>query len=253
MQTKGKISFKDLKKQFKPTAYFNSPNNFGDEGVDHINISIQSGERIGKLLDPAYLKSINYHHVGKFSSVLSLWHWVRSTDLDDNYRRMSGNELKAYAESNGSFGNYVPNFKAIIGKATWLKVKAYPHIIREIKELPDGLKLLSYHVVKSSNLRICTNYAAIIIDIAKEIITAVKENREPDFSKMVDKPNLAGIDYLEGVLVKVLPAEKIEELKNNKQPAKVTAQESNPEITEDPETDDNQEDGDTDELNDPVA
>ena len=214
MQTKDKISFKDLKKQFKPTAYFNSPNNFGDEGVDHINISIQSSTRIGKILDPVYLKSITYNHVGKFSSVLSLWHWIRSSDLDDNYRRLSGNELKSYAEANGSFGNYVPNFKAIIGLATWLKVKSYPYILRDIKELPDNIQILSYSVVKSSNLRICTNYAAIIIGIAKEIIAAVKEDREPDFDKMVDKPNLAGIDYLEGVLVKILPAEKIAQLKN---------------------------------------
>lgn len=214
MQTnKGKVSFKDLKKQFKSNAYYNSPNNYGKEGEDHINISIQSETKLGKLLDPAYLKTINYKHVGKFNSVLSLWYWVRSNDLDDNFRRLTGAKLKMYAEANGVFGNYVPNFKAIIAKATWTKIKGYPAILREIKDLKPEVKLLSYHIVKSSNLRICTNYAAMIIEITEELFKAVREDREPNFALFVDKPNLAGLDFLEGVLSKIIPKEKIEEMK----------------------------------------
>jgi len=212
-QQKGKISFKDLKKQFKSNAYYNSPNNAGKEGEDHINISIQSETRLGKLLDPAYLKTINYRYVGKFNSVMSLWYWVRSPQLDDNYRRLTGQKLKMYAEANGVFGNYIPNFKAIIAKATWVKVKGYPNVLKEIKELDPNIKFYSYHIVKASNLRICTNYAAMIIEIVQEIIKAVKENREPNFEMFVDKPHVAGLDYLEGVLTKILPKEKIEEMK----------------------------------------
>lgn len=208
-----KIGFKDLKKQFKSQAYFNSPNNAGKEGTDHINISIQSETRLGKLLDPAYLKTINYRYVGKFNSVLSLWYWVRSTNLDDNFRRLTGSKLKAYAEANGVFGNYVPNFKAIVAKATWVKVKGYPNLLKEIKELDANVKFYSYHIVKSSGLRICTNYAAMIIEVVEEIVKAVKENREPNFELFADKPNVAGLDFLEGVLAKVMPKEKIEEMK----------------------------------------
>lgn len=208
-----KISFKDLKKQFKSNAYYNAPNNAKKEGEDHINISIQSETRLGKLLDPAYLKTINYRYVGKFNSVLSLWYWVRSGTLDDNFRRLTGQKLKMFAEANGVFGNYVPNFKAIIAKATWIKVKGYPNLLKEIKELDAGVKFYSYHVVKSSGLRICTNYAAMIIEVVEEIVKAVKEDREPNFALFVDKPNLAGLDYLEGVLVKIMPKEKIEEMK----------------------------------------
>lgn len=208
-----KISFKDLKKQFKSNAYYNAPNNAGKEGEDHINISIQSETRLGKLLDPAYLKTINYRYVGKFNSVLSLWYWVRSGTLDDNFRRLTGQKLKMFAEANGVFGNYVPNFKAIIAKATWIKVKGYPNLLKEIKDLDPKVKFYSYHVVKSSGLRICTNYAAMIIEVVEEIVKAVKEDREPNFTLFTDKPNLAGLDYLEGVLVKIMPKEKIEEMK----------------------------------------
>lgn len=215
MAERKKLTFKDIRKQFRARAYYNHPNNFGEEGVDHINISIQSKTRLGKILDPAYLKVINYKYIGKFNSVLSLWYWVRSPSLDDNIRRLTGRNLKMYAEANGIFNNYVPNFKAIIATATWLKVKSYPSIIKEIKELNPEIKLLSYHIVKSSNLRICTNYASLIIDIADTIIKAVKDGVEPDFSLFVDNKEKAGLMYLEGVLSKVLPPEKIEELKNS--------------------------------------
>lgn len=213
MSSKNKVTFKDLKKQFRSNAYYNSPNNVGKEGVDHINISIQSETRLGKLLDPAYLKTINYKYVGKFNSVLSLWYWVRSANLDDNFRRLTGAKLKMYAEANGVFGNYVPNFKAIVAKATWTKIKGYPNILKEIKELDPKLKFYSYHVVKSSGVRICTNYAAMIIDVIEEIVKAVKEDREPNFDLFADKPHVAGLDYLEGVLTKIMPKERIEDMK----------------------------------------
>jgi hypothetical protein len=41
----------------------------------------------------------------------------------------------------------------------------------------------------------------------------VKEDREPNFALFADKPNVAGLDFLEGVLSKVLPKEKIEDMK----------------------------------------
>lgn len=208
-----KVTFKDLKKQFKSNAYYNSPNNAGKEGVDHINISIQSETRLGKLFDPAYLKTINYRYVGKFNSVLSLWYWVRSPNLDDNFRRLTGAKLKMYAEANGVFGNYVPNFKAIVAKATWVKIKGYPNVLKEIKELDSNVKFYSYHIVKASGLRICTNYAAMIIEVIEEIVKAVKEDREPNFALFVDKPNVADLDFLEGVLAKVMPADRIKEMK----------------------------------------
>jgi len=238
---KTKLTFKDLKKHFKSNAYYNSPNNAGEEGVDHINISIQSNTRLGKLLDPAYLKTINYRYIGKFNSVMSLWYWVRSPQLDDNYRRLTGHKLKMYAEANNVFANYVPNFKAIIAKATWLKIKSYPNILKEIKELDPKIKFYSYRVVKSSNLRICTNYAVLIIDIADEIVKAVKEDREPNFDLFVDKPHLAGLDYLEGVLLKILPMEKIEEMKKQEVEAEAESEaeaetEAETEVEVEPET-----------------
>lgn len=207
------LSFKEHKKQVKSSNYFHRPNNFGVEGKDHINISIHSNAYLGRLLDPSYLKTINYRHIGKFSSVLSLWYWVRSKNLDDALRKLHGVKLKKYLEDNPSISSYVPNFKAIVGVATWIKVKQYPAMLKEIKELDSSIKLLSYSLVKSSELRVCTNYANVIIDIGNEIISAVKEDRVPNFDHFVDNPSLAGLNYLEGILKSVLPSEKLESLK----------------------------------------
>lgn len=213
MAQQKKMDFKDLRKKFRATAAFNHPNNFGKEGVDHINISIQSETRLGKIFDPAYLKVISYKHIGKFNSVMSLWYWIRSSDLDDTIRRLTGRNLKTYAEANGVFNKFVPNFKAIVAQATWNKIRSYPGILKEIKELDPNIKLISYHIVKSSGLRIATSYAALIIDIVEVIIKAVKEGKEPDFTVFVDTKDKAGMAFLEGVLEKVMSSEVLDRMR----------------------------------------
>ena len=185
---------------FDSSVYFNYPNSFKKEGEDHININLQSNTTIGLLLTPEYIKVINYPHLGKFSSVLSLWYWVRSQNKDDRIRRMVGNELKSYAEKNKLYKNYVSNFKAIMAKATWIKVKAYPSIIEEIRKLGPDIKLLSYYVVKSSEVRITTKYAEFIISVGNEIIDAVKNDREPNFDFLIDTPEESDMDYTGGIL-----------------------------------------------------
>lgn len=212
-QQQKKMDFRDLRKKFRVSAPFNHPNNFGKEGIDHINISIQSETRLGKIFDPAYLKVINYKHIGKFNSVMSLWYWIRSSDLNDTIRRLTGRNLKTYAEANGVFSKFVPNFKAIIAQATWNKIKGYPSILKEIRELNPEIKLISYHIVKSSGLRISTSYAALIIDITELIIKAVKEGKEPDFNSFVDTKEKAGMAFLEGVLERVMSEETLERMR----------------------------------------
>jgi len=226
--TRKKTSFKDLKKQIKPNEYYNHPNNFGDEGDDHLNISIQSKTHLGMLFDPAYLRTIHYPYIGKFSSVMSLWHWVRSSDLDDNFRGLTGRRLKMYAEANGTFGKYVTNFKAIIAYATWLKIKSYPNVINEIKKFPDDFKFLSYHILSSSELRLCTNYAGLMIDIMTVITNAVKKGEEPNFDSFCDKGTDTSLKYLSGVLGKVLPPAKLKAMKESELAGTVPVEEDEP-------------------------
>lgn len=220
---KKKLSFKELNSAMKANAYFNQPNNFKKESEDHINISIHSETHIGKVFSPEYNKIINYPYIGKFNSVFSLWYWIRSKNYDDNIRRLTGNKLKAYVKNNNMHGSYVPNFKAIIAYATWLKVKSYKHIFAAIKELDPKIKLLSYVVIRSSGIRLSTNYAAMIIEIADEIIEAIRNNREPDFKKFVDDESKAGLMFIETVLGNMLSKEQLEVLKNGPVPVEDTS------------------------------
>lgn len=208
---------KSQRKNKKLNGYFNFPNEFGEEGVDHINIGIQSSSPIGKLLDPSYVKIIHYPHIGKFNSVSSLWYWLKSEKLDDNYRKLSWSELKKYAKTKITKDKLVPNFKAIIAYATWLKVKQYPNILEQMAKLDGSKKLLSYHVIKTSNIRVCTSYAWFMIDIGETIIEAVKNGVEPDFDRFVSDESLSGLNYLEGFLSSMRNNSEIAEMKKQEE------------------------------------
>lgn len=217
---KQKLTFKDLgnilKNNTNSKSYSHQPNKFGKEGEDHINISINSETRLGKVLSLEYIKTFYYPNIGKFGSVSSLWFWVRSENLDDNLRNLTGNKLQDYVKENKAYGVYTPNFKAIIGYATWLKISKYPSLIEELKNLDTSkIVFLSYRTIKSSGIRLSTKFSELLIDIANEITRAVKENSEPNFDFLCDNKDEAGLFYLEGVLKRILTTEKIEELKLN--------------------------------------
>ena len=204
---------KDHQSKVTQNQYYNFPNSFKKEGVDHINISPMSETKLGKILDPSYVKVINYPGIGKFNSVINMWYWLRSTNLDDSIRRFDKRSLDNYKKVNFDiFKVYVPNFKAIIGYGTWLKIKNNAPVLEEIKNLDDNIKFISYKVVKSTNIKISTSYAVIMNAVANAIVKAVKEGRDPDFTSLSDKPDVGRFFFLEGFLSRVIPAEEIEKL-----------------------------------------
>lgn len=179
---------------------YNRPNNFKEEGKDHLNISIQSFFPIGRILDPGYCASFEYPHLGRFKSILTLTYWLKSTVKDDSVRMLKGYKLKKFIKENRLHGKQLTNYYAIVAKATWIRVSGRKDIVDKIRELPDDLELLSYHTDKVSGVRITTNYAKSAVMIGEEIIKAIKEDRVPDFDKFVTEPTLTGNSYLEGVL-----------------------------------------------------
>lgn len=197
-----KESFRDLKKKSTISANYNKPNQFKVEGVDHLNISVQSTSKVGRILDPGYCANLEYPHIGKFKSVLALGYWLRSNDLDDSIRTLTGTKLKQYIKDHNLHTKRIPNYAAIVAKATWIRISERPEILEEIRNLPDCVNLLSYYTHKSSGIRITTNYAPMVIAIAKELINAVKNNTEPDLDQFVSNKETIGMDYLEPILSK---------------------------------------------------
>ena len=74
------------------------------------------------------------------------------------------------------------------------------------------MKFLSYHTLASTKLRICSNYANLMVDVCTEIVTAVKQDREPDFTKFCDHAVHEKLGFLEGIFKKHFSETQLQEL-----------------------------------------
>lgn len=177
------------------TNNYNQPNSFGQEGVDHINISAHSNTHLGKLLDPSYFRTVEYPHIGKFGSVLNLWYWLRSEPCNDALRRPCASKLRAIALS-CNLTAYVPNFRAIIAYATYQKLIRYPNAINEIKNLAPEVSFVSYYNPHNSQLRVASNYARVIVEVAQFLREAIAAGQEPNFDKLLPQDADTQLTYL---------------------------------------------------------
>ena len=180
----------------------NKPNNFGKEGEDHINISVQSNFPLGRMFDPGYCANLDYPRLGKFKSVLTLVYWLKSSTKDDRIRGLRGKSLTKYIRDNKLTNVKLPNYKAIVLKATWLRIISNPDIVKAIKELPSDIAVLSYLTDRNLGVRITNLYGKHVTDIAIEVINAVKTNTVPNFDKYVDTKVEGALDVVDAVFKK---------------------------------------------------
>lgn len=194
-----------------------SLNNLKEEGVDHINVSPLSKLTIGRILDPQYPLPVNYPHVGRFRSVLSLWYWVRCRDHNDSPRHLVGRALKALSKELDLVK--VNNFNEIIGFSTVLKIyqnqkdERVKRAIDELSKLPPDARVISYITLKSG-IRTSTSYSGVVVPGAQETISWMRryylegeKNARPSFFK--DGDNLFG---LKDTLTRFLGPDKVVEL-----------------------------------------
>lgn len=196
-------SFAEMKKKLKALRKQESlpqPNRFGDDGVDHINLNFYGRTYIGKTLSVESSGSFYYPYLGKFSSVNAFWVWLHDYNFNDNIRRMSRRRISEYKRTTKLNTSYIHNFQAMIAYATWLKVRNNKRFIEEVKKSED-LPLLCYYVVPSSGIRVQFNYAPWFVRIGKEIITAIKEDREPDFEQFVTDKDYSDFFYTKSILM----------------------------------------------------
>jgi hypothetical protein len=192
-----------MKKKFKPAQKQESlpqPNRFGEDGVDHINLNIHAKTFIGKTLSIEASGGFYYPYLGRFNSVNAFWVWLHDYGFNDSIRRMSRRRISEYKKSTKLNTSYIHNFQAMIAYATWLKVHNNKRFIEEVKK-SDDLPLLCYYVVPSSGVRVQFNFAPWFVRIAKEIITAIKEDREPNFEMFVTDPEYSDFFYTKAVLM----------------------------------------------------
>jgi hypothetical protein len=210
---KPKLTFQDLKAAVTTEQYYNFPNKFGKEGEDHFNIADNADSFIGKLMSPGYTKTISYPYLGEFASVASLGYWVKDSERSELLRKLAGPKLKHFVNVNRKEIGHFPNFKAVIGYGTWVKLQGYPYIVKQLKELDtDKVKFLAYTKVEDSGIRMTHKSAEMYIQIANEIVKAIKEERQPNFHHLAGKGHDMSLYYVKEIIRELCGDDKVEEL-----------------------------------------
>lgn len=169
------------------------PSPSGVDGVDHINIWDRGNTELGKLLSHSAALSFVHNIFGRFNTIESFWHYIRSVERDDRIRTMSGLPLKRFSEKLQTVR--VRNFKAIIMDANWQKVKQYPILVEELTDSTLPIECY-YHYKREDGVRIRPNFSPWLIQGFTEIRNALKENREPNFDFLKDNPNTGIYDFV---------------------------------------------------------
>lgn len=188
------------------------------KGKKELNIHISSDNRLGKVLDPSYIKVIDYPYLGKFSSVKSLSHWligVYSGKIkeDDIVRKLVAGKLTNYVRKQKLYGHIVPNYKAIIGYATWLKLKEYPELVKQLKKMESDTDVVSYSIESSTGLRIPTSHSNVLSQVVRLMKSTLESVGEPDFSSLTPSIDHKQLLYTQPFLCKIRSKEEIEKLK----------------------------------------
>jgi hypothetical protein len=119
---------------------------YGKEGVDHVNVSLYSGTKLGKLLHPQFRSNFFIPNLGDFISAMAFVHWLggagEAARIDPSIRE----KVKI-----------VP-FKEAIIYAKFCQLKKNTRLLMENKELIDLGKFTSYKVFPSGVREIERNW-----------------------------------------------------------------------------------------------
>lgn len=170
------------------------------DGVDHINISRYGKTPLGKMLDMDHIRNFEHPLLGPFKTMNSLWFFLRARQPNDHIRVLNNPELRGFVfNSCGGVKSGVPNFRAVVMHAAYLRIKAFKDITRLMieSELPfDSYKTLQ------SGIRVRFEHTLWVVNAFEEIRKALKEEREPNFSHLMDRD---AQDIYSGVLKMLNP------------------------------------------------
>lgn len=163
-------SFKELRNNVDPKP---SPMSRGADGVDHINIGDQAKTHLGRLLSLTKVRGIQHPQLGNFSSIQSVWSFVRSVEQDDRTRTLHGKKLLNFSHRMGS--RRVINFTAIIAAI-------YVNVIENDAELKsllieNDLPFDYYDTVNEVGLRVRKKFEHWLVPIITDISKALKEGK----------------------------------------------------------------------------
>ena len=156
------------------------------DGEDHINIWLHGQTEIGRALDPGSHLPLNHSHYGRFISMKNFLAWIGSENRDDRLRTFTGERFRELAEMIPR--RNVPNIRAIIADSNYQRIKQYPELAKDIKE--STLPFDIYYVNRHTGLRRRPSNFDWFIEIFETIRTALKEDKEPDFTSFMTHKDL---------------------------------------------------------------
>lgn len=170
-------------------------NKIGVEGVDHILLEVYSSDSVGKVLAVNSDGILRHKLLGNFRSLRGFWHYISTEERDDRLRELQGKALEKFSQQLTK--TRVQNFNVMILDAIYQKVKSEKESIFLIKK--STLPFDHYKVAgNTAGLRQRMGYSFWLIDGCEEIRNAIKEDREPDFKKHMNTPNISLEEFIRG-------------------------------------------------------
>lgn len=170
-----------------------------NDGIDHINISINAATELGKMLSPEWISRFVHPVMGPFEHMTGFWTYAKSQSHSDYYRTAKPSSCLAAAKSQSDIVNNIDNFKAIILSGIYYKVTQNDKILNKIKD--SNLKFEYYYTKIHSEVvdgkkftytvKVAQPHGKWMCDIYEEIRAAIKENRQPIMDRFLDNKNEA--------------------------------------------------------------
>ena len=168
-------------------------NEVGDDGVHHINVWADGETNLGRGLSHGINCKFNHSVFGEFICMESFWHYIRSKERDDRIRILFGFKLNSFNKDLTHIN--VPNFKAVIVDANYQKILQYPAMMSDLRESELPFDCYFYRTIGDEKVRQRPAFSSWLIWGLDEIRNSLKEDRDPDFSPLIDNPD---VDIYEG-------------------------------------------------------
>jgi hypothetical protein len=157
-----------------------------DDGVTHINIWLHGQTPLGRMLSHFYNMRFTHPVLGPFNSMEGLWHYVKTTEKDDNLRKLHGGPAKDYGKKLTQVR--IPNFRDIIIAANFYKIEGNPELKKLMIESTLPFRWYFYH--GPEDVLIEPPEYEWLVEGFEEIRRMLKEDRRPpdlDYSAAIGK------------------------------------------------------------------
>jgi hypothetical protein len=122
----------------------------------------------------------------------AFWFYMQSKERDDRLRGM--NPIAAVRFGRKMESTRVVNFRAIIADSNWQRIKSKPVLTAMLNR--SDLPFDCYRVDYDTGLRIRPPFFGWLLWATEEIRRALKEDREPDFSCLLDEQGSSIYDHV---------------------------------------------------------